>query len=60
MKIFPIARHHSQKLENEEPSSMVSYDINLLKNNVSIIKKPVNWFIVAINWLVSLGWNDWK
>ena len=60
MKIFTIARHRNQKLENEEWSSMLPHDINLLKNHVSIIQKPINWVIVAINWLVSLGWKYWK
>ena len=32
---------------------------NLLNVSIALIKKPVNWFAVQINWLVSIWGQHW-
>ena len=34
--------------------------INPLTTNVPIIKKPISWFALQINWLVCLWWGHWR
>ena len=42
---------HHEKVNDSDHSEKI---INWLNANVAIVQKPVNWFALQINWLVSI------
>ena len=42
---------------SRQTTELDNLTFNTLTTNVPTIKKPVNWFALQINWLVSLWWG---